>query len=201
MNNIRILRLFILALVLCGCSESSEDLKVLARDVITQQYDWSDAPLIEIKEIGLVVPTTKPPREFLNERSDVWEYLAVNAQVVLKEPTYHIVNRRLLSPMDNRYKLILKQATPSDYEGVLVGKIRKIGSYVSGFYAHSIHGDQSLKVGKFLSSLNPSGQHEIQILDAVMFGASNNSDKTDDLDELQSKLKTAHGLDVKVDRI
>jgi len=201
MNRWRAVLSIIILLTLTGCSESPDDLKQLAVEVIGEQYKLSENPVIEIKEIRNVIPTKMPPREFLHERSDLWEYLAVNAQVVLREPTYHIVRKRLISPMKKRYRLVLKMATPANFEGVLVGKIRRTGSYVSGFYAHSIFGEQSLKLGKFLSSINPSGSHEIEILDSYMIGAGKKHPKSNDPKNLEYKLETSSGMTVVVDRI
>lgn len=201
MNKCRVVLAIIFLLTLSGCEESPDDLKQLAVEVIGEQYKLSDNPVIEIKEIRNVVPTKMPPREFLHERSDLWEYLAVNAQVLIKEPTYHIVRKRLLSPMENRYRLVLRIATPANFEGVLVGKIRRTGSYVSGFYAHSIFGEKSLKIGKFLSSINPSGKHEIQILDPYMFGSDQKISNAKSSKNLEYKLETRRGITVLVDQI
>lgn len=198
----RKLMLLILFLVtLQGCGESQEDLRALAKEAISEQFELSETSLLEIKEIRSVVPTTVPPREFITERSDLWEYLAVNAHVVLNEPTYQVVNHRLISPLENQYQLVLKEVTPAGFEGVLVGKIRRTGSHVSGFYPHSIFGEQNLQVGKFLSSINQSGKHEIQILDSMMLGSKSRQRKADSLDKLQDELEAAHSKEVTVDRI
>lgn len=201
MKHRRLMLLIMFVVTLQACGESQEDLRALAEEAISEQFELSETPLIEIKEIRSVVPTTIPPREFLSERSDLWEYLAVNAHVVLNEPTYQVVNHRLISPLENQYQLVLKEVTPAGYEGVLVGKIRRTGSYVSGFYPHSIFGEKSLQVGKFLSSFNQSGKHEIQILDSMMLGSKTRQTKADSLNKLQDELEAEHSNDVTVDRI
>jgi hypothetical protein len=188
-------------LTFSGCEETPDDLKQLAVEAIGEQYKLSENPVIEIKEIRNVVPTIMPPREFLNERSGQWEYLAVNAQVVITEPTYHIVRKHLISPIENRYRLVLRMATPTNFKGVLVGKIRRMGSYVSGFYAHSIFGEKSLQIGKFLSSINPSGKHEIKIIDSYRFGAGQKTSKAKNSKDLEYKLETRSGITVLVEQI
>lgn len=96
----------------------------------------------------------------------MWDYFAVSAKVIFKEPTYRVIRSRRIDPINNSFKLIVKEVTPANYEGIITGKIRllKGGDYASGFYPDGFIGELQNGYGRFLRSFDPTGEHRIQII-------------------------------------
>lgn len=162
------LTVVIVALTATGCAKDRAALDGIARVAILEEFGASYTNLMSVIDVITINRSDRPPLRHKQETGEMWEYFAVSAKVVFKEPTYKVIHSRRIDPVNNRYRLVVKEVTPDNYEGIITGKIRllKGGDYVSGFYPDGLIGVEQNGYGKFLGSFNPTGENIVRIINS-----------------------------------
>ena len=146
--------LLVIVGALSGCGESKPSLEAGISNEIEKRFSRPGHGQIEVVRVQGVVPTTVPPRSASGQGMISGRYMAFNARVVLNEPTYRIVKRRLLNHQENLYKVWVGEVTRPGFEGVLMGKVRVDDGEPGRIHLQNIIGVHGGQIGRFLSQLD-----------------------------------------------